>query len=128
MTLKEKRIIFTALLAETIQFINRLPGVRVAIDEARVMTPRVVRLSTGELVLARDAVHGKKGTTKSFHNDGLAVDLVLYRNGDYIADGNDPVWKEINTFCRRLDPWFGLGIAFNDANHLSLGERREEPV
>jgi hypothetical protein len=126
MTLREKRVYFTALTAKVIEFLNNVSGMRVACDEWTVKTPRAVRVDD-TVMIARDAVHGSRGKKHSFHNDGLAVDLLIYRNGDYIADGGDEIWKELDRFCRRLDPWFGLGIDWHDANHLSYGESRKDP-
>ncbi len=124
-TLREKRCYFTSLVAEVIGFILRIPGFSVALDEGMVSSPRMVYLSLQdkEKTEAYDAVH----IPTSFHHNGLAVDLLLYRNGTYISDGSDPIWVEIDKFCRSLDPWFGLGISFHDANHLSYGEHRQDP-
>ncbi len=125
MTLRERRCYFTALLAKVVEYVNAIPGFQIALDEGMVSSPRAVKLSTAdkEKTIAYDAVH----IPASFHHNGLACDLLLYRNGDYIADGGDPIWAQIDKFCRSLDPWFGLGISFHDANHLSYGEHREDP-
>lgn len=125
MTPREKRCYFTALLAKVIEFINAIPGFQVAVDEGMVSSPRAVRLSMTdkETTLAYDAVH----IATSFHHNGLACDLLVYRNGNYISDGADPIWQQIDQFCRHLDPWFGLGISFHDANHVSYGEHRQDP-
>lgn len=127
MSLREKRCYFTALVAKVIEFINSTPGMRVACDEFTVKTPRPVRMENGTIGFFRDAVHGARGSKYSFHNEGLAVDLLIYRDGEYISKGDDPFWIELDRFCRRLDPSFGLGIGWHDANHLSYGESRKDP-
>jgi hypothetical protein len=125
--LREKRCYFTALVAKVIEWINSTPSMRVACDEFTVKTPRAVRMENGAIGVFRDAVHGSRGSKYSFHNEGLAVDLLIYRNGDYISDGGDGFWLELDNFCRHLDPLFGLGMDWHDANHLSYGESRKEP-
>lgn len=127
MTLRERRVYFTRLVTLVLDFINRIPHIEAAVDEWAVHTPRAVLLDNGDRVVARDAVHGHGGKKYSFHNEGLAVDLLLYRNGDYVWDGGDAIWTEIDTYCRSLDPEFGLGLRFGDSNHLSFGEMRVDP-
>jgi len=121
MTLKERRVRFTILTANLIQRIATAEWpygkVEVAMDEWTVHSPRLVKVGT-ERLLAEDRVHNPKG----FHPFGLACDLLIYIDGAYITSGAHPIWNEINDMARTMDPAFGLGISFNDANHLSYGE------
>lgn len=91
--------------------------VQITEDEGRVITPRKVWIA-GFKVKRPDAEH----KTDSFHHRGCAVDLIIYLNGDYLTDGDHPIWKEIDQKARSMHPKFGLGISFKDSNHLSYGE------
>jgi hypothetical protein len=134
MTHREKRVYFTRLACELILWINKedwtaklaeagegsldTPShVECAVDEWTVMSPRPVKVGT-EFVLAQDRRHNPNG----LHPAGLAVDLLIYINGVYLTNGAHPIWVHINKKARAMDPEFGLGLSFNDANHLSLGE------
>jgi hypothetical protein len=117
MSLQEKRVYFTRLACALITEINALDGVECAVDEWTVHNPRMVKVGT-QKVLAEDRVHHPRGQ----HPKGLAVDLLVYINGEYIVDGDHPVWRKIENTARRHDPNFGLGLHFNDANHLSYDE------
>ncbi len=128
MTQRERRVLFTVLKARLIVTINERAWsygvVEVAEDEGTVHSPRLMWSSDQHpgapiKLYLRDAVH----VEDSFHHRGLAVDLLVYIDGIYIADGNHPVYQDIDQMARALTPGFGLGIAFHDANHLSLGER-----
>ena len=129
MTLRERRVRFTILTANLIQRIATneqwqwsagMPTVlkvEVAMDEWTVHNPRMVKVGT-ERVVAQDRVHNPNG----LHPHGLACDLLIYINGKYLTNGAHPIWAEIDSIARSMDPDFGLGISFNDANHLSYGE------
>lgn len=121
MSLREDRIEFTKLVVELLTWINErnwiYGKVQVAVDEWTVKNPRLVKID-GENRLAIDKVHNPKGQ----HPKGLAVDLLLYIDDEYLTDGSHPIWKMIDDKCRNTRNDFGLGIRFNDSNHLSLGE------
>lgn len=121
MSLRTDRVRFTSYLAKLLVWISAQDWsyghVEVALDEAAVHSPRLVRYQ-GRKVIAEDAVHKKDG----FHPRGLAADILIYINGDYLEDGGHQIWKEIDDYCRTLDHAFGLGLSFNDSNHVSLGE------
>lgn len=126
MSLREDRIEFTRLVVEIIIWINDIYSinnphingkVEVAIDEWTVKNPRLVKID-GENRIAIDKVHNPRGQ----HPNGLAVDLLIYINDEYVSDGNHPIWKIIDDRCRSIRSDFGLGIRFHDSNHLSLGE------
>lgn len=122
MTLREKRCAFTAatvrLLASVLTIKWSYGKVEAAFDEGTVKSPRRVRAQDGSTSMMDDAVH-KRG---SRHHDGLALDLLLYINGGYVADGSHPIWREIDAMARAIDPKLSLGIEFHDANHLSYDE------
>ena len=123
MTLREQRVYFTGLVVRLLSQIaeHKWPygTVEVAGDEWTVHTPRMVRLGeTGPRQLAWDAVHKRAGQ----HPKGLAVDLLVYIDGDYVESGDHQIWKDIDGMARTMDPEFGLGLAFQDPNHLSYGE------
>ena len=115
-SLRDDRVRFAKLLRQLLEFADSL-GVEVALDEGMVCSPRKV-WNNGVIWVLEDAVHLKN----SFHHRGLAQDILIYRNGIYVADGEDPIFKQLDQFARSLDPWFGLGISFKDSNHVSLGE------
>jgi len=123
----EHRVLFTALKAQLIVAINERSWsygqVQVAEDEGTVHSPRLMWSPDTQpgapiKLYLRDAVH----TDSSFHHRGLAVDLLVYIDGEYIRDGNHPIYADIDHMARAMSPGFGLGISFGDANHLSLGE------
>jgi hypothetical protein len=125
MTLQEKRCLFTKLACELITWINTHDWVteRAEAGEAALSDDYDVECAVDEWTVhsprwAQDRVHDPDG----LHPHGLAVDLLIYINGDYITDGSHPIWKRINTHARSMDAQFGLGLSFNDANHLSYGE------
>lgn len=96
-----------------------------ALDEATVKSPRKVWLD-GERVELPDAVH-KMG---SFHHQGLAADLNLYVNGQWISNGSHPWWRAIGEKWESLDKLCVSGLRFRDPNHCSLGGEadRTEPL
>ena len=66
---------------------------------------------------------GKKGSysaSKSVHKLRLAVDLNLFVNGEYITDGDHPVYKEIGELWEGMNENARWGGRFNDANHFSF--------
>jgi len=118
MTLREKRIKFTELLCRLLSWIDTNSEFSVALDEVTVHSPRAARRGVERLTV-EDAVH-KRG---SFHHQGLAADLLLYdAQGDYLTDGNHPVWRAISDQWKSMDLLCTAGIDFNDANHFSFGE------
>ena len=125
MTLRERRVLFTKLLADLILWcFDR--GWQVALDEGTVKSPRRVRgVDSGELIFAYDAVHKRAGK----HPSGEACDLLLYddldgdgQDDDYVADGSDPRWLEIAERWEAMHPLCTSGIRWRDANHVSIAE------
>lgn len=135
MTLRDRRVLFTALKARLIVAIAERQWVyghvEVAEDEGTVHSPRLCWSPDAQAgapikLYLRDAVHAGPPLdgTDSFHHQGLATDLLVYIDGKYIADGAHPIYQDIDAMARPLAPGFGLGLKFGDPNHLSLGETR----
>ena len=102
MTLREKRCLFTRLLAAWITHVGSLDkGYELAIDQ--VMRPD-------------RAGHMRN----SLHYIGLAADLNLYVKGVYVSDGAHPAWQEIGQAWIKMDQLCRWGGNFNDSNHVSL--------
>lgn len=122
MTLRERRCAFTAavvrLLAAVLDRDWSHGRVEVAFDEGTIKSPRKVRFQNGMTGFADDGVH-KRG---SRHHEGLAVDLLVYIDGNYISDGSHPIWREMDVMARAVDSRLSFGIEFHDSNHLSWEE------
>lgn len=114
MTLRQQRVFFTSQLVELLLWIRVThPDWEVALDEGRVISPRLIRSSEG-LVTLPDGVH-RRG---SRHHDGCAQDILLYINGEYVRDGARVEWREIGEKAITLG--LSWGGAWGDANHVSL--------
>ena len=126
LTHRERRVLFSKLLATLVLWIDTQPGWEVALDEGTINSPRKMRPGPGDdTVTARDGVH-KPG---SYHYLGLAQDLLLYISGKYVADGAHPAWRAISEKWESLDSLCTAGIRWRDSNHLSLCEgKREGPL
>lgn len=123
MTLRERRVLFTSLVVKLLSNASQREWpygkVEFAIDEWTVHSKRVYQDDiTGERRFGIDRIHNPKG----FHPKGLAVDLLVYINGDYLTSGSHPIWKELDAMAHELHPSLNFGDEFNDSNHLSLGE------
>lgn len=66
--------------------------------------------------LLRGQVGG--GISNSLHNDGLAIDLILYKDGKYLSSSED--YRSLGEWWERLDPLARWGGRFGDGNHFSL--------
>lgn len=120
MTLREKRVLFSRLLSELVLWIFE-QGWEVAYDEVTVHSPRWARKGV-ERILVQDAVHKRN----SFHHQGLAADLNLYVDGNYISDGDHPVWQALAAKWTSMHEFCTSGVGFGDANHVSFGERSKD--
>lgn len=106
MTLREKRCLFTALLAKLIEHINA-NGHECALNEV-VRDPRIAALNAAK----------GSGIARSNHIVGLAADVNLYAAGVYLGstEAHKPFgewWETQHALCR----WGGR---FRDGNHYSL--------
>lgn len=122
-TLRERRCLFTALLAAFIVKANQIPGVELAFDEVTVHSPRAVWLK-GKRTKLDDAVH-KQG---SKHHTGEGADLNLYFHGLYEEDGDSPTWRLLAEIWEGMHPLAVSGRRFEDANHFQIEGDRSEPL
>jgi len=97
MTLREARCQFTLSLATLIAWTSTR-GYEVAIDQAK---------------RCKDCPIGHE---KSLHKIGLAVDLLLYRDGEYLTETSDYV--ELGEFWEELG--YAWGGRWGDGDHFSL--------
>lgn len=58
------------------------------------------------------------GKKNSNHKSGLAVDIHLYKNGDYQASTD--AHREAGWYWESLHPWCRWGGRFNDGNHYEF--------
>lgn len=124
MTLRERRVLFTRLLGELLLWVGEQPGWEVALDEATVHSPRRIRTSLDGTpgVATYDILHDAVHKHASLHYAGLAADLVLYVEGQYISDGAHPAWLAIARRWESMHPRATSGLRWQDADHVSLGE------
>lgn len=116
MTLRQQRVAFTRLLVDLLVWIRQKhPAWEIALDEGRVISPRLVRTAEGLSTLP-DGVH-RNG---SRHHEGCAQDLLLYIDGTYIRDGARVEWQEIGAQWESMHPEARWGGRWGDANHVSL--------
>ena len=111
MDLREKRCLFTHLMADLITWVDAHPGWELAFGEGYVAQTDA---ANGDY----DGPHKQGGA----HYTGLGHDMILYVNGDWITDSGHPVWTVIGVrwegrheLCR----WGGRFVS-PDANHFSL--------
>jgi hypothetical protein len=109
MTLLEKQQLFARLAAALILRATAL-GFEVTLGEAYRSKEEAERLSALG-----------KGSKVSLHQDRLAIDLNLFRNGAYLTRTEDytPLgdwWKAQHALCR----WGGDFATRKDGNHFSL--------
>ncbi len=111
MPLRQKRCLFTKLKAELVLWIVGHPGWEVASGEGYVA-----------LTDAADGDHDGPHKRGGAHYTGLAEDLLLYVEGQYIIDGSHPAWQAIGGHWVGLHPLCRWGGHFTptDANHISL--------
>lgn len=127
----EDRDLFRVLLTDWLVAIKHnqqgeglLQGFRIALDEGKVKTPRLVR-KAGMVFEAADAVHGSRGKFVSLHHEGCAVDFLIWEpNGDggyrYITDGGHFAYRTCGEIWVALHPRCFWGIGINDSNHISI--------
>lgn len=65
------------------------------------------------------AIYAAKGTgiKNSLHTIKLAIDLNIYKNGEWLKDGEQ--FRDLGEFWESLDPACNWGGRFKDGNHFS---------
>jgi len=109
MNLKDKRILFTTLLAQFILWVNSHPHWKLAYGEGLVAQTDA---RDGDY----DGPHKKGGA----HYTGLGHDMILYVDGIYIENSSHPVYNSIGPYWESMHELCRWGGRFNDANHFSL--------
>jgi hypothetical protein len=108
LTLREKRVAFTECVAKLIIFAFT-EGYEPALDQVK-------------RTAAEASANAAKGTgiRNSLHLDGLAVDLLLYRDGRYLTESAD--YRTLGAYWKSLHPLSRWGGDFSkpDGNHFSL--------
>lgn len=106
MTLREKQSLFVRLVAELIQFATQ-EGFELTFGEAW-RTPE------------QSALNAKsgKGIKNSLHVDRLAIDLNLFKDGQYLSDTESH--RVLGEWWERLHPMCRWGGRWKDGNHYSL--------
>ena len=116
MTLRDERVLFTRLLVDLLLYMREWHSeAEVALDEGTVKSPRNVWYAGNKLALS-DGVH-RRG---SRHHDGCAMDLLVYIEDQYIADGEHPIYRDMGLHWESLHDRAAWGGHFEDANHFSL--------
>ncbi len=109
MTLLEKQFIFTDLAAELI-FQAQSFGFECKFGETLRSKEEAERLYKLKL-----------GSKNSLHISGLAIDLLLFKNGKYLTKTDDyellGIWWESQSFAGIKCCWGGR---FGDGNHFSI--------
>lgn len=119
--LRAHQSLFVHLLPKLILF-GEQQGYSFTLGEGKVINPRKATLPDGRTTVVQDRVH----MLKSLHYDGLAIDLNLFINGQYISDGGHPAWTLLGVHWESLHPdcrWGGRirnGPSAVDSNHFSL--------
>jgi hypothetical protein len=109
MTLRERQSLFVRLVADLIRYGSER-GYEFTWGRAYDSPEECERLA-----------EAGKGIRNSLHGDRLAVDLNLFRGGDFLTDSAayEPLgkyWKSLHPDCR----WGGDFIKRKDGNHFSL--------
>lgn len=107
MTLSEKQQLFTALVAQLINFAGE-NGMRLTFGEAY-RTPEQARINAGK----------GTGISNSLHTQRLAVDFNLFINGEYKTRTED--YRALGEYWESIGgSWGGRFKSNPDGNHFSL--------
>jgi hypothetical protein len=112
MTLRERQSLFVRLVADLIRY-GTERGFEFTFGDA---------YRSPEQAAAYAEAH--KGIRNSLHSDRLAIDLNLFRGGDYLSDS--AAYEPLGKYWKSLHPdarWGGDFIERKDGNHFSLTDR-----
>lgn len=136
MTLREARVLFGDLLAKLITHINSTDGYSCAVGEVLRSDEQAATNALKEDGRARLAAlletvpefhtlamsvsnNGKgNGILLSVHRDGVAVDLILYKDGVWCQDSEE--YRQFAEYWKGLHPLCRAGYDFRDPGHFSL--------
>jgi hypothetical protein len=132
LTPRQKRVLFSRLLVDLVQWGNKQRGWELVLDEAFVKTPRRIRDEVLGYAVHPDAVH----RLGSSHYFGLGQDLFLYRDGEDVTNQHDIAWQDLAEYWEKLHPLCTSGarrVKFRGGihsdrlctagiRHVSLGE------
>lgn len=128
--MRRKQVLFLQCLSQLVRFAGE-QGYELTMGEGKVYTPRKGEM-TKDLVCpncSRTFTHTFKGffddkvhMKGSLHYSGLAMDLNLFVNGQYVSDGTHEAWPVLGAFWESLDPECRWGGRFKsvDSNHFSV--------
>lgn len=103
-TLRERQSLFAMLVGELLVWIYDHPGWEVTFGEGSVNP------------LRREFFHMRN----SLHRSRLALDMNLFVDGEWIADGSHEVWSAIGMQWESMHELARWGGRFRDANHISV--------
>lgn len=109
MTLGQKQRLFTKLVGELIQFAYA-SGYELTFGDAY-RSPEQAKANAA----------AGSGIANSLHTQRLAIDLNLFRNGQYLTDS--AAYKPLGDFWKSLDAgccWGGDFVTRADGNHFSI--------
>lgn len=108
MTLGEQQRLFAGLVGKLIDFAYA-SGYELSLGDAY-RDPRLAQLNAQE----------GKGISNSLHTQRLAIDLNLFKDGQYLAKSED--YKPLGDYWKTLHPLarWGGDFALKDGNHFSL--------
>lgn len=107
MTLSEQQRLFVSLLPKLISYAYGM-GYELTLGDA-FRDPRVFGM-IGE--------PKGYGHARSAHKNRLAIDLNLWKDGNYLSD--TPSYTFLGEYWERLNPMCRWGGAFSDGNHFSM--------
>lgn len=114
-SLRARQVLFARLLPRLIDRAFEL-GLEVTLADGSIDKDRRYLDPTGDSHKGVDAVHLAGGC----HYKRLAQDINIFRDGQWVADGADPIWAKLAIFWEGLDPLCTSGWRFGDSNHFSV--------
>lgn len=107
MKLRDKRIEFTDMLASLLLH-GMSSGMDMAIDWVKRDADTQAKLVNS----------GASKTMKSKHINALAVDILLFEDGEYLTDGDHPSYRELGEYWESIGGVWGGSWGFKDSGHF----------